>query len=157
MKWKTAFLISISLWVLLAGTFIFLFVRGTTQKSSDGREAVILNAHERDFVLGEMRMLLKAVHQINTHLANSDRLAAAKSAREVGTAMEGAVESGHAELMTKLPLGLKQLGLATHKDMDVLADLLESGADQKQIFTQISSVTAKCTACHDQYRFAVPE
>jgi hypothetical protein len=57
-------------------------------------------------------------------------------------------------IMLKLPLAFKQLGMSIHKDMDHLADGIAQGESSVQMLSRLSSMTARCTACHDMYRFA---
>jgi cytochrome c556 len=55
--------------------------------------------------------------------------------------------------MVKLPLPFKQIGMSIHKDMDALADAIVQHETSQQILQRLSSMTARCTACHDMYRF----
>ena len=57
-------------------------------------------------------------------------------------------------LMAKLPLPFKQMGMSIHKDMDALADAVIQKETPQQILQRLSNMTARCTACHDMYRFA---
>jgi cytochrome c556 len=56
--------------------------------------------------------------------------------------------------MAKLPLPFKQMGMSIHKDMDALADAIVHKETPQQILQRLSSMTARCTACHDLYRFS---
>jgi cytochrome c556 len=47
------------------------------------------------------------------------------------------------------------MGMSIHKDMDRLADGIAQGETSVQILNRLSSMTARCTACHDMYRFAI--
>ena len=51
--------------------------------------------------------------------------------------------------MAKLPLPFKQMGMSIHKDMDALADAIVQQETPQQIFQRLSSMTARCTTCHD--------
>jgi cytochrome c556 len=57
-------------------------------------------------------------------------------------------------LMGKLPLAFKQLGMSIHQDMDGLADAVAAGETSQQILARLAAITARCTTCHDMYRFA---
>ena len=57
-------------------------------------------------------------------------------------------------LMAKLPLPFKQMGMSIHQDMDALADAIGQKETQQQILQRLSSLTARCTTCHDMYRFS---
>lgn len=56
-------------------------------------------------------------------------------------------------IMVKLPLPFKQMGMSIHKDMDALADAIARHETPQQILQRLSSMTARCTTCHDMYRF----
>ena len=106
----------------VAGWF---FVQGWTTQGTDGRMHIVLAPAERDLILGEMRMLLKAVHGVVTGLAGqnqaADRTQMEQAARSAGMGMAADVNP---TLMAKLPLPFKQMGMSIHKDMDALADAI---------------------------------
>ena len=105
--------------------------------------------------LGEMRMLLKAVHGVVTGLAGqgqeADRAQMEQAARSAGMHM---AEDVNPTLMAKLPLPFKQMGMSIHKDMDGLADAIVQKETPQQILQRLSNMTARCTTCHDMYRFS---
>ena len=147
---------AVILWgVTLAGTGWF-FVNGWTAKGADGRTEIFLAPAERDLILGEMRQLLKAVHGVVTGVAGQDEPADREqiehAARAAGMGM--AVDVNPA-VMAKLPLPFKQMGMSIHRDMDALADAVASKETSQQILQRLSSMTARCTTCHDLYRFGV--
>jgi cytochrome c556 len=39
--------------------------------------------------------------------------------------------------------------------MDALADAIVSKETPQQILQRLSNMTARCTACHDMYRFSI--
>jgi len=147
---------AILLWVLTLTISGWVFVKGWTTKGSDGRTEVVLAPAERDQILAEMRQLLKAVDGIIRELGNptSDRKAMETSARMAGMDMAADTEP---IIMVKLPLPFKQLGMSIHKDMDALADAIASHETPQQILQRLSNMTARCTACHDMYRFKASE
>jgi cytochrome c556 len=57
-------------------------------------------------------------------------------------------------IMAKLPLSFKQMGLSIHQDMDALADAIVQKETPQQILQRLSSMTARCTTCHDLYRLS---
>jgi cytochrome c556 len=59
--------------------------------------------------------------------------------------------------MAKLPLPFKQLGMSIHKDMDALAQSIAQQESPQGILQRLSSITARCTACHDMYRFGTAQ
>jgi len=148
--------ITLGLWIVTIAVAGWFFVQGWTTPGTDGRMQVVLAPAERDLVLGEMRMLLKAVHGVVTGLAGqdqeSDRTQMEQAARSAGMGMAADVNPA---LMAKLPLPFKQMGMSIHRDMDALADAIVQKETSQQILQRLSSMTARCTACHDMYRFGV--
>ena len=148
--------ITLGLWIVTIGLAGWFFVQGWTTQGIDGRMQVVLAPAERDLILGEMRMLLKAVHSVVTGLASQDqevnRAQMEQAARSAGMHM---AEDVNPALMAKLPLPFKQMGMSIHQDMDALADAIVQKETPQQILQRLSSMTARCTACHDLYRFSV--
>lgn len=144
---------AIVLWVATLAAAGWVFVKGWTAMGSDGRTEVLLAPAERDQILAEMRQLLKAVDGVVRGLgdAQSDRKSMESAARSAGMEMASDVEPA---LMAKLPLPFKQLGMSIHKDMDGLADAIAREETPQQILQRLSSMTARCTACHDMYRLS---
>jgi len=147
--------IALGLWIVTIGVAGWFFVQGWTMESTDGRTQIVLAPAERDLILGEMRMLLKAVHGVVAGLAGqnqeADRAQMEQAARSAGMHM---AEDVNPALMAKLPLPFKQMGMSIHADMDALADAVIQKETSQQILQRLSNMTARCTACHDMYRFS---
>ena len=147
--------ITLGLWIVTIGVAGWFFVQGWTTQGTEGRMQVVLAPTERDLILGEMRLLLKAVHGVVTGLAaqnqEADRGRMEQAARSAGMAMAADVNPA---LMAKLPLPFKQMGMSIHKDMDALADAIVQKETPQQILQRLSSMTARCATCHDLYRFS---
>ncbi|BFU94871.1 MAG: conserved protein of unknown function [Nitrospira sp.] len=141
------------LWLVTLGAAGWLFVKGWTAPATDGRTEIALAAGERDLILGEMRQLLKAVDGIVRGLGEPqpDLQSAEQAARAVGMGMAADVNPA---IMAKLPLPFKQMGMSIHKDMDALADAIVEKETSQQILRRLSSMTARCTTCHDMYRLS---
>lgn len=148
--------VAVLLWVVTVVGAGWLFVKGWTTKGSDGRMEIVLASSERDLILGEMRQLLKSVHGVVTGVAGqdqpADRQQIEQAARAAGMGM--AVDVNPA-IMAKLPLPFKQMGMSIHRDMDALADAVANKETSQQILQRLSSMTARCTTCHELYRFGV--
>ena len=65
--------ITLGLWIVTIVVAGWFFVRGWTTPGTDGRMQVLLAPAERNLILGEMRMLLKAVHGVVTGFAGQDQ------------------------------------------------------------------------------------
>ena len=148
--------VAVLLWVVTVAGAGWFFVKGWTVKGTDGRMEISLAPSERDLILGEMRQLLKAVHGVVTGVAGqdqaTDRQQIEQAARAAGMGM--AVDVNPA-IMAKLPLSFKQMGMSIHRDMDALADAVANKETSQQILQRLSNMTARCTTCHDMYRFGV--
>jgi len=149
-------MVAVVLWVVTLVAAGWFFVNGLTIKGTDGRMEIRLAPNERDLILGEMRQLLKAVHGVVTGVAGqdqpADRQQMEQAARAAGMGMAADVNPA---IMVKLPLPFKQMGMSIHKDMDALADAIAQKETPQQILQRLSSMTARCTTCHDMYRFGV--
>jgi hypothetical protein len=145
--------ITLVLWIGSAGVLGWFFVKGETTPSADDRTAVLLAPAERDFILTEMRQLLRAVHGVVTGVSDTDQTQghaqAAAAARSAG--MKMAVDDNPA-LMLKLPLPMKQLGMSVHRDFDELADAITGGTTSQDILQRLSTITTRCLACHEMYQ-----
>ena len=151
---RTFCLGAIVLWVVTLAAAGWFFVKGRTATGIDGRTEILLAPAERDQILAEMRQLLKAVDGVVRGLGElqPDRQAMESAARAAGMKMAADVEPA---IMVKLPLPFKQLGMSIHKDMDALAEAIVQNETPQQILQRLSSMTARCTACHDMYRLGM--
>lgn len=143
------------LWLVTVGVFGLLFVRGNRapQIANDVRIVVDLKPTEREFILSEMRELLRAVHEIHAALATGEKQAAIKAARRVGMGdHDTVVENAQPGLMLKIPIEMKKLGHDTHSNFDVIADLLGKNASTADIHRELVNLTSKCVSCHSGYR-----
>lgn len=141
------------MWLVTVMTLGWFFVKGWTTPGTDGRTEILLAPAERDQILAEMRLLLKAVHGVVTGLGSpeQDLKQAEEGARAAGTTM--AADTSPA-IMAKLPLAFKQMGMSIHEDMDRLADAIVQNETPQQILQRLSSMTARCTTCHDMFRLS---
>jgi cytochrome c556 len=135
---------------------LFLLVAGTAGVSAqhaahtvDDRERIVLPAPARNMVLAEMRMMLESVAAVVAALSEGDTAAAAQAARASGMAMAVDVDPALREL---LPAAFVELGMATHRGFDTLADKLEQGVDHETALTELGTLMQNCIACHDTYR-----
>jgi len=149
-------IVAIALWIATVAAAGWFFVKGWTAKGTDGRTEIMLAPVERDQILAEMRQLLKAVDGVVRGLGKPqpDLKSMEEAARAVGMKMAADTEP---TIMAKLPLPFKQMGMSIHHDMDALADAIANKETPQEILQRLSSMTARCTACHDMYRFRAGE
>lgn len=141
--------VALVLGLVLAALGYRVIFAGATTPAPDGRSAILLSAGERDLVLTEMRAFLQAVQGIVQAVGAGDPAGAAQAARAVGSAGTDEVPIS---LMAKLPIGFKQLGLATHGAFDQLALDAESLADLGHIQGQLADLLRNCVGCHAAFR-----
>jgi hypothetical protein len=137
--------------ILAAGAFKVI-VLGSTEKANDGRTAILLDASERQLILGEMRGLLETTQTIVAALAEDDLATVERAARLVGMDATTTVD---VRLRAKLPLAFKQLGFGTHQAFDEIADMAKSGTASKNIQQKLAATMSNCVACHAS--FQLPE
>ncbi len=77
--------------------------------------------------------------------------AAEAAARKVGMGMD---KDAPPILMVKLPMSFKQMGMSVHQDFDQLADGIVQGETSAQIAKRLSTITSRCTTCHELYRLS---
>ena len=131
---------------VLAYKFI---VAGSTEKSPDGRTAILLEPAERSLVLAEMRGFVEAVRDITGALAKDDPAGVAAAAGRVG------MHSTHevpATILGKLPLEFKTLGFSVHDAFDRLGLDARDLRDTKHSLEQLSGILARCAGCHATYQ-----
>ncbi|MEC4890305.1 MAG: hypothetical protein RI101_09630 [Nitrospira sp.] len=146
-------MVAVMLWAVTIAAGAWLFVSGVTRPGADGRTEIRLAASERDLILGEMRQLLKAVDGVVRGLGEPQPDVASMEAVARGAGMGMAADVNPA-IMVKLPLPFKQMGMSIHRDMDALADAISRKESSQQILQRLASMTARCTACHELYRFS---
>jgi hypothetical protein len=146
----TALIGAIAGWALLGGGAMPEHGPPTVeaQQVTDTRQRVALTSAERDAVLAEMRLMLGSVSGVLQGLAADDRAAVEKAARASGMVM--AVDP---RLKQKLPRQFLEMGMATHRKFDQLADAAKGGAPSDQALRSLADLTTHCVACHAMYRF----
>ncbi len=146
LSWSISGLLFVALMVM---GYKFIIV-GSVVPADDGREALVLEAGERDIVLSEMRIFLASVQAITDGLSTDDMDKVVEAARSVGAAAQQGVP---ASLIGKLPLSFKKLGFDTHRKFDMLALDAEQLGDPAHTLKQLAELMNNCVACHATYRF----
>ncbi|MDX8396960.1 MAG: hypothetical protein R8K49_01440 [Mariprofundaceae bacterium] len=148
-NYKLLWLMIAFLVLALLGIGVKFIVLGQTSASDDGRTQVLLDGHERQLVLSEMRQLLAATQQVTEGLANQNLAQVATAASEVGMQATSTMD---VRLKAKLPLDFKKLGFATHQGFDDIASLANSKADARKIQLKLAETMNLCLACHASYQ-----
>ncbi len=146
MNAKNLSILAIVLWLAGAATVGSMFISGNTEEGGDGREAVLLSASERDFILAEMRKMLEAVRGIVAASADDDMKSVAEIALAIGSAE---VRNVPKSLMLKLPRDFKVLGTDNHLEFDQVAAEAKKGS--KAVLRRLSDLMLNCVGCHESY------
>jgi hypothetical protein len=146
MNAKILSIVAIALWIVGAVAVASLFISGRTEQAADGREAVLLSAGERDFVLAEMRQMLASVQGIIAAVAEDDM----KSVEEIALAIGSAeVRNVPKSLMLKLPREFKVMGTDNHLEFDDVAGQAKNGG--KAVLTRLGDLMINCVGCHESF------
>ncbi len=151
-KCKFCWVLTLLLAVMVAGMGYFFLIKGNTFVGEDGRTTIVLSEIEKASVLGEMRDLLEGVQIITGALAVNDLAAVAEAASSRGMVM---ANSDSPDLLAKLPLEVKTLGLGAHAAFDNLAAMANDGVEANILLGELSDMMSSCVACHQQYRIAI--
>ncbi|OGT19150.1 MAG: hypothetical protein A2V90_01700 [Gammaproteobacteria bacterium RBG_16_57_12] len=63
-----------------------------------------------------------------------------------------AAADANPQLMLKLPLAVKQLGMSVHQGFDDLAQAAQHGATREELLQRLSTQLNVCKSCHAGYR-----
>ncbi|MES0328476.1 MAG: hypothetical protein ABUK13_09840 [Gammaproteobacteria bacterium] len=136
---------------LVAMSYKFIIV-GSVVASDDGRQLLVLEPAERNFVLAEMRTFLSSVQAITDGISREDMSKIAEAARMVGNQAQKAMPGS---LVGKLPLAFKKWGGDTHNKFDELALNAEQLGDPDHSLRQLTELLNNCVACHSLYKIDV--
>ncbi|MCK5002889.1 MAG: hypothetical protein KAS57_07670 [Gammaproteobacteria bacterium] len=136
---------------LIAMSYKFI-IAGSVTLGDDGRQALILDHAERDFVLAEMRTFLSSVQAITDGISKDDMTKVAEVARMVGNQAQKGMPGS---LTGKLPLAFKKLGFDTHNKFDELALNAEQLGNPDHSLRQLTELLNNCVACHSIYKIDV--
>ena len=150
-NWVYPLVITVLLLVIAVMAYKFIVV-GSTEKTEDGRIAIILEPGERALMLREMRDFVVGLQLISDALARDDMRDVAKAARTMGAAKTHDVPI---TMMGKLPIAFKTHALGVHSEFDTIAMDAEAFGLPKRTLEQLSAVLQKCVACHAGYRVTV--
>lgn len=118
----------------------------------DPREEIVVPSTVRHMVRAEMRQMLGALNRVLGSAAADDAAGVAEAARSGGTAI--AVDMDPA-LADALPAEFMQLGMATHRAFDAVAEAAETHGGADSVLAALHQLTNHCVACHTTYRLSV--
>ncbi len=149
---KLGWIVALVLAIGLGGMSYVFLVKGQTVPYADGRTSILLSPDERNGVLGEMRAVLAGVQEIIEKTIDGDMAAARARASAMGMA---AANAESAQLIAKLPLDFKSLGMGLHASFDNLAETIAGTDDPLVVLDAVGSIMVQCVACHDAYRLGI--
>ncbi len=120
------------------------------RNDNDKRYSILLKKEHRDFVMGEMRTFIESMQLIQEGILEGNPELLFEAGQQSGT---------HAkppqELRDALPKEFLQMGMATHKLFDAIADSARINFHPELAGRQMNMLFNKCIACHSTYRFEV--
>lgn len=117
----------------------------------DTREEIVVPAAVRQSVRAEMRQMLGALDRALGSAAADDADGVAEAARSGGMAIAVDMDPALADV---LPAEFLQLGMATHRAFDAVAEAAESDVETDSVLAALHQVTNHCVACHTTYRLS---
>lgn len=129
--------------------FLALAAASAQAEGEDTRQVLQVSAHQRGYVLEEMRALLSGTQNILAALSKDDMEAVARYARPLGMAMPRHA-GGH--LHGAFPREFMQLGMSVHQDFDLIAADAETIKDPRHTLQQLSETMSKCVSCHAAFQ-----
>lgn len=151
---KFCWVLTVLLAVMVGGMGYFFLVKGNTFLGEDGRTTIVLTEGEKASVLSEMRDLLEGVQIITGAIAINDMETVAEAASSLGMVV---ADADSPELLAKLPLEVKTLGLGAHAAFDNLAAMAKVTTDPNEILAELSNMMLTCVTCHQGYRIAIED
>ena len=128
------------------------------EAAADSRQAIPLDAREKNFLLGEMREFLVVSQRILAASQAGDMQAVAAAARSVGLKAHRDDFTNPASIVQgirkKAPQAFLPLGKATHAGFDEIADIAEQIGDKDAVNNLLADNMRRCVACHAGYRLA---
>ena len=144
MNKKCSIVIVLLLLIITGGVLKFL-VLGSTIKGEDHRTVILLDAGERNHILGQMRGLLGHMQQLITAISEDD---IDKVIKISTTLVEDSSGKTPARIIAKMPLAFKQISLKIHSDFKQLQTESKEKRDSKLALKQVSKIMQNCLACH---------
>jgi len=149
MKGFRALLIRFNIGLAIAITVAVTALPESVRAEEDTREAIVLDAESRAFVIREMQQFVSGLQQAMVALSTDDVKSVAAAVRPLG--MQG-MSSAPPNLMSTVPQGFRQIGMPIHMAFDKIADAAEQGATAQEILSGLGMAMNRCVACHAAYR-----
>jgi len=119
-------------------------------RAADDREAIVVSAEQRDFMMAEMRTFLIVVQDIVLGMAEGDMTAVSEAAHSMRMGQGGGQAMG---MNRVLPLEFRQMARGTHMAFEELAQAAEFGPEG--ILENLGTLMSNCTGCHATYKLVV--
>ncbi len=142
---KKCSIIIVLLLLIIAGGVLKFLVLGSVTKGEDNRTVILLDAGERNYILGEMRGLLGHMQQLISAISDDNMDEVIKISN---TLVEDSSGKTPARIIAKMPLAFKQISLSIHADFKQLQAESKEKRDSKLALKQVSKIMQNCLACH---------
>jgi hypothetical protein len=143
-----------SVFLVFAAGIGAVLAQEATSVEKDGRQAVVVTAAERNYILNQMRLFVISVQTIAAGLGADDRAQAGEAAAARGLQRNANDPAFPPTLDAKLPPQWKLLGGSMRKGFDALAQTISAGGGTQKSLEQLGVVMTNCVACHATYRVA---
>lgn len=141
-------LIIVALLLVIAGGVYKFVIKGNVAQGEDKRVAIVLDAGERNFILGEMRALLAKMQQLIAAVSNNDMDRFTEIAKMLKEESQGETQQS---LIGKMPIAFKLMSREIHASFDQLhADAVDK-RDREHSLKQVAELMNHCVACHSAF------
>ena len=121
--------------------------------ADDPRTPMHVAGDARAWMLGQMRLFLASVGNINGAIASGDRAKVARAARMVGLKIEESEPFRPANWRSLTPPGFGEMARTLRGGFDMIADQAETASPEK-LNTLLAEQVQICVACHQMFRVA---
>jgi len=121
--------------------------------ADDPRTPIHVIGEDRAWMLGQMRLFLAALGQINGAIASGDRAEVARTARRVGMKIEESEPYRPSNWRSLTPPGWGEMARTVRLGFDRMADQAAT-ASPENLNAELAEQVQICVACHQTFRVA---
>lgn len=130
------------------------FAQSASDYAVNQRTTVTVSAVEHAHLMTEMNDFLRAIHGIQTALAEKDLETVAAIASKLGP-KNGKHDAVGKALHDKLPKEWFAIAKPTHQNFLATANEAQKKSSVESILGAVSKTTAQCVSCHATYRLTI--
>ncbi len=143
--------------MLLCSLLVFnttSFAQSAGDYAVNQRISVSVSAVEHAHLMTEMNDFLRAIHGINSALAEKDLETVASIAGKLGP-KNGKHDAVGKSLHDKLPKEWFAIAKPTHQNFLAIANEAQKKSSVESILAAVNKTTAQCISCHATYRLTI--